>query len=689
MDLFKQQYGHAPEDTWDMGSQYGYMPWLGADMLENLAERIDTTTRERREHKMTSVFDKEETQFYEVHNIVVQHIGPIPIAKGDFHKLPKKCQKFIAKWVDICAPRALYICDGSQGEADEIIHKLLERGVLTSLPKYENNFLCRTDPADVARVEAKTWISTKEKYDTVPHVREGVKGILGQWISEPDMEKEMNDRYPGCMAGRTMFVIPFSMGPIGGPISKIGIQLTDSNYVLLCMKIMTRVSPHVWETLGDNDFVKCVHSVGCPRPVQRKVINHWPCNPERIMIAHRPEQREIMSYGSGYGGNSLLGKKCFALRIASVIARDEGWLAEHMLIMGLQNEKTGEEKFICAAFPSACGKTNLAMLEPSIPGYKVRVVGDDIAWLKFDKEGTLRAINPEAGFFGVAPGTNFKTNPNAMKTFQKNSIFTNVAETADGGFFWEGMEDEIDKNMAITTWLNKKWHIGAPGKAAHPNSRFTAPASQCPIIHPDWEKPEGVPISAIIFGGRRPTGVPLVFETFSWEHGVMVGACVKSEATAAAEFKGKMIMHDPMAMRPFMGYNFGNYLQHWLSLNAKPHKLPKIFHVNWFRVDNEGSFLWPGFGDNIRVLDWVLRRCAGEEGIAEKSAIGYVPTKASFNLTNIDLKWDELFSLPKPYWLDDIRESKRFLEDQVGTDVPKAIWKEIEDQEKRIQAMAD
>lgn len=636
-----------------------------------------------------SVFGQEDTQFYEVHNIVVQHIGPIPIAKGDFHKLPMKVQKFIAKWVDICAPRALYICDGSQAEADEITHKLLERGVLTTLPKYENCYLCRTDPADVARVESKTWICTEDKYETVAHVREGVAGALGKWISPPDLEKEMNDRFPGCMAGRTMFVIPFSMGPVGGPISKIGIQLTDSNYVLLCMRIMTRIGPKVIETLGDGDFVKCIHSVGLPRPVQRKVINHWPCNPEKIMIAHRPAEREIMSFGSGYGGNSLLGKKCFALRIASVIARDEGWLAEHMLIMGLTNEKTGEERFVCAAFPSACGKTNLAMLQPSIPGYKVRVVGDDIAWLKFDKDGVLRAINPEAGFFGVAPGTNYKTNPNAMLSFQKNSIFTNVAETADGGYYWEGMEDEVDPNISITTWLGQKWHIGAPGKAAHPNSRFTCPASQCPIIHPDWEKPEGVPISALIFGGRRPTGVPLVYEAFSWEHGVTIGACVKSEATAAAEFSGKIIMHDPMAMRPFMGYNFGKYLQHWLDLNRPPHKLPKIFHVNWFRVDEHGQFLWPGFGDNIRVLDWVLRRCAGETEIAEKTAIGYMPTKGSINLDGIEdqVKWDELFSIPKHYWMDDTRESRRFLEDQVGIDTPSEVWKELDEQEKRVDAM--
>lgn len=625
-------------------------------------------------------------EFMEIHEIVIQKLGHVPIVKGDFHMLPKKVQKFLAKWVYTCKPRALYICDGSHAEAEEVTHKLIERGVLTKLKKYENCYLCRTDPADVARVESKTWIATDDKYETVPHVRQGVRGILGQWKHTKELEEEVNGDFDGCMAGRTMYVIPFSMGPIGGPLSKIGVQLTDSNYVLLCMRIMTRVSADIWEVLGDNDFVRCVHSMGCPRPVQRKVVNHWPCNPDKIMIGHFPARREIVSFGSGYGGNSLLGKKCFALRIASVIARDEGWLAEHMLIMGLTNEKTGEEKFVCAAFPSACGKTNLAMIQPTIPGYKVRVVGDDIAWLRFDNKGVLRAINPENGFFGVAPGTNMKTNPNAMLSFQKNSIFTNVAETADGGFFWEGMEDEIDKNIAITNWVGQPWKIGMPGNAAHPNSRFTCPASQCPIIHPKWEDPEGVPVSALIFGGRRPTGVPLVFESYSWQHGVMVGACVKSESTAAAEHTGKKIMHDPMAMRPFMGYNFGKYLQHWLDMEKPDRKMPKIFHVNWFRVDEHGKFLWPGFGDNVRVLDWVLRRCAGDESIAVKSPIGYLPKKGSIDLTGLgDIKWDELFSLPKHYWLDDMRESKRFLEDQVGTDVPQVIWDELNAQEKRIE----
>ncbi|KAK3598902.1 hypothetical protein CHS0354_036208 [Potamilus streckersoni] len=630
--------------------------------------------------------DEEHVQFHEVHEIVVQKLGHIPIVKGDFAHLPNKVQRFVAAWVQECRPRAVYICDGSDEEAHEIIHKLEERGLLHKLRKYEECYICRTDPADVARVESKTFVTTEDKYDSVAHVREGVQGIMGQWMSPELMEVEMNNRFPGCMAGRCMYIIPFSMGPIGSPLSKIGVQLTDSNYVLLCMRIMTRVSPKVWEVLGDNEFVRCVHSMGCPRPVQRKVINHWPCNPEKILIAHFPEIREICSYGSGYGGNSLLGKKCFALRIAMNIARDEGWLAEHMLIMGITEEKTGRETFIAAAFPSACGKTNLAMLNPTIPGFKVRVVGDDIAWMRFDENGELYGINPEAGFFGVAPGTNMKTNPNAMLTCLKNSIFTNVGETADGGFYWEGLEDEVDKNIAITTWLGENWRIGQPGKAAHPNARFTCPAGQCPIIHPKWEDPKGVPISAIIFGGRRPVGVPLVYEAFSWEHGVTVGACVKSEATAAAEHVGKQIMHDPMAMRPFMGYNFGKYLGHWLSLNKAPHKVPKIFHVNWFRLNEKGQFLWPGFGDNIRVLDWVIRRVHEEESIAVKSPIGWLPKKGSINMDGLGpVDWNELFSLPKHYWEDDIRESRRFLEDQANGDVPPAIWKELDELEKRVK----
>jgi len=631
--------------------------------------------------------------YTEVREIVVQRVGHVPIAKGDFSKLPRACKIFISHCIQLMKPRGVYICDGSQEEADEIIHKLQERGTLVDLPKFKNSYLCRTDPADVARVESKTFICTEDKYETVPHVREGVEGILGHWLGPEEMSVELNDRFPGCMAGRMMYVIPFCMGPIGSPLSKIGVQVTDSNYVLLCMRVMTRVSSKVWTTLGDNEFVKCIHSMGCPRPTPRKVKNHWPCNPEKVLITHFPHERKIKSFGSGYGGNSLLGKKCFALRIASVIARDEGWMAEHMLISGI-TPPDGKEMFIAAAFPSACGKTNLAMTTPTIPGFKVQCVGDDIAWMRFNDKGILHGINPEAGFFGVAPGTNMETNPNAVMTFQENSIFTNVAETADGGYYWEGMEKEVPKGMAITTWLGQQSFVGADpaqyGLAAHPNARFTCPASQCPIIHPKWEDPEGVPISAIIFGGRRPKGVPLVFEAKSWEHGVMVGACVKSETTAAAEFKGKKIMHDPMAMRPFMGYNFGHYLKHWLDIGKVPGRtLPKIFHVNWFRTDEKNKFLWPGFGENIRVIDWILRRCKGED-IAVETPVGWVPKPGTINMDGLgDINEKELFSLPKHYWLDDTQESKRFLEDQVGIDCPPIIFTLLDQQEAAFKAMPD
>uniref|UniRef100_A0A914VWE8 Phosphoenolpyruvate carboxykinase [GTP] n=1 Tax=Plectus sambesii TaxID=2011161 RepID=A0A914VWE8_9BILA len=634
-----------------------------------------------------------EDAFYVVNEVVTKRLGHMPILKGDFHLLPMKVQRFVAEKAELMRPRGIYICDGTQHEADEIIDKLVERGMLSPLKAYENNFICRTDPKDVARVESKTWMVTPNKHQTVTHTAEGVEPIMGHWMPPESFGTELDSRFPGCMAGRIMYVVPFSMGPIGGPLSKIGIQLTDSNYVVLCMRIMTRVSPAVWDALGDQDYVRCIHSVGLPRPVRVKVVNHWPCNPERVIIAHRPAEREIWSFGSGYGGNSLLGKKCFALRIASNIARDEGWMAEHMLIMGVTNPE-GHERFIVAAFPSACGKTNLAMLEPTVPGWKVRCVGDDIAWMKFGEDGQLYAINPENGFFGVAPGTSHKTNPMAMESFQKNSIFTNVAETVDGEYFWEGLEKEIkDPTVEMINWLGEKWRIGDPGKAAHPNSRFTAPASQCPIIHPDWESPHGVPIDAIIFGGRRPDGVPLVFETFSWLHGIFTGACLKSETTAAAEFTGKSIMHDPMAMRPFMGYNFGQYLQHWIDLSKTPEghaprKVPKIYHVNWFRLNKEGKFLWPGYGDNIRVIDWIIRRLDGDDSHALKTPIGYVPTQGSINMEGLPpVNWDELVSVPKEYWQEDAKEVRKFLESQVGIDLPAEIRHELDEQEKRIGAM--
>jgi phosphoenolpyruvate carboxykinase (GTP) len=541
----------------------------------------------------------------------------------------------------------------------------------------------------VARVENKTFIITDDKYESVPHVKDGVKGMIGQWMGRADAKIQLDDRFPGCMKGRVMYVIPFSMGPVGGPLSKIGVQLTDSSYVVLSMRVMTRVSPAVWTELDQHpDFVQCVHSIGAPRPIARRIINHWPCNPEKVLITHFPDERKIMSYGSGYGGNSLLGKKCFALRIASRIARDEGWLAEHMLIMSVTNPK-GEERFIAAAFPSACGKTNMAMLTPSLPGWKVECIGDDIAWMRFGADGRLYAINPEAGFFGVAPGTNTKTNPIAMKTVQQNTIFTNVGMTDDGGVFWEGMEKEVSADVGITTWLGESWRVGQPGKAAHPNSRFCTPAAECPMIHPKWEDPQGVPIDAIVFGGRRPVGVPLVIEAFSWEHGVLLGAALKSEATAAAEHTGREVMHDPMAMRPFMGYNFGKYLAHWLSMEQEGRVMPRIFHVNWFRLDDNGRFLWPGFGDNIRVVDWMCRRLDGEEDIAVRSPVGLLPEKESIDLDGLGCKvdWDQLFSLPKEYWLEDVAETRKFLEEQVGSDLPSALAKQLDEQEDRIIRM--
>lgn len=632
-------------------------------------------------------FTQSEKLIEDVDDVTLPGLGLIhvPVVKGDFSALPESVQQFIAKHVSLCRPKGIYLCDGSEEEAEELTDKLVTRGTLVKLDKLDNCYLCRTDPADVARVESKTFICTDEKHATVPHVAEGVKGILGQWKGPEEMEDELGSRFPSSMKGRVMYVIPFSMGPVGGPMSKIGVQLTDFNYVVLSMRIMTRVSSKVWDVLRESngEFVKCVHSIGAPRPLQKKVINHWPCNPERILISHFPDERKIMSYGSGYGGNSLLGKKCFALRIASSIARDEGWLAEHMLIMSVTNP-AGQEKFIAAAFPSACGKTNMAMMTPSLPGWKVKCIGDDIAWMRFDKDGRLRAINPEAGFFGVAPGTNRKTNPVAMDTCKKNTIFTNVAMTEDGGVYWEGLEKETDPETNVTTWLGDKWKIGQEGKAAHPNSRFCCPASQCPIIHPSWEDPEGVPIDAIVFGGRRPEGVPLVFEAFNWEHGVMLGASLKSESTAAAEHKGKQIMHDPMAMRPFMGYNFGDYLQHWLDLDQPGRKMPKIFHVNWFRLNEQGKFLWPGFGQNIRVIDWMCRRMDGEN-IVEPSPVGLLPEEGSINVDGLGaIDWDELFSLPKDYWVEDIKETKQFLHNQVGCDLPEAIERQLNAQEERI-----
>ncbi|KAM9296126.1 phosphoenolpyruvate carboxykinase, cytosolic [GTP]-like [Gastrophryne carolinensis] len=608
------------------------------------------------------------------------------VTQGNLSSLSSEVVDFIVTYARVCLPDNIHICDGSEEENKKLLHQMEETGMIKRLQKYENCWLACTDPRDVARIESKTVIVTQEQRDTVPIAKSG-QSQLGRWMSEDDFEKAFKSRFPGCMKGRTMYVIPYSMGPIGSPLSKIGIQLTDSPYVVTSMRIMTRMGAAVLEALGDGEFVRCLHSVGCPLPLKKPLVNNWPCNPELTLIAHIPDRRTIISFGSGYGGNSLLGKKCFALRIASRIAKEEGWLAEHMLILGITNPE-GQKKYFAAAFPSACGKTNLAMMRPSVPGWKIECVGDDIAWMKFDKYGNLRAINPENGFFGVAPGTSVKTNPNAMETIRNNTIFTNVAETSDGGVYWEGMGVTLEPGVTLTSWKNKQWTPEDGEPAAHPNSRFCTPASQCPIIDPEWESSEGVPIEGIIFGGRRPAGVPLVYEALSWQHGVFVGSAMRSEATAAAEHKGKVIMHDPFAMRPFFGYNFGRYLAHWLSMEHLPSaKLPKIFHVNWFRKDKEGNFLWPGYGENIRVLEWMFNRIDGKD-CAKETPIGYVPAEGSLNLKGLkDVNMEELFDISREFWEDEVKDIRKYFEDQVNADLPYEIERELNSLEERLNQL--
>lgn len=622
-------------------------------------------------------------------NSAYEYIGKTPLVNPLTEPIAPKLRSYIEECAALCCPKDIYICDGSDGEYNQLLKLLENNGTITRLPKYENCWLARTNPADVARVEKRTFISAESKRDVTPNTREGVIGTLGNWISPSDMDKAILERFPGCMRDRTMYVIPFSMGPMGSPLSKIGIEITDSAYVVCSMRIMTRMGKRVLDILGNDDFVKCLHSVGVP-PADSKIdVNHgWPCDPERTIILHKPATNEIVSYGSGYGGNSLLGKKCFALRIGSTIARSEGWLAEHMLILGITNPK-GKKRYVAAAFPSACGKTNLAMMQPTLPGYKIECVGDDIAWISFDQNGRLRAINPENGFFGVAPGTSTATNPNAMKTIFKNTIFTNVAATSDGGVYWEGLEKEIGDDIGITDWRGNKWSKESKTPAAHPNSRFCTPAKQCPIIDPSWEDPAGVPIDAILFGGRRPDGVPLIYQARNWQHGVFIGASMRSEATAAAEHQGKIIMNDPFAMRPFFGYNFGHYLDHWLNLaKVQNAKLPAIFHVNWFRKSAEGRFLWPGYGENSRVLDWILRRIEGED-IAVESPIGLLPKFESFNLKNMkgNIDMQQLFSIPKSFWKKEVEDLREYFDTQVGDDLPATIRAELEQLARNIEQL--